>query len=142
MILIGRQVRKCLAVGTVGDSCDNALAECVIGLFKTEVINQIGRWKSMREFEWETLKWVDWYNKRRLLGPIGDIPPAEVGGDHAGFHDLDPDAQGFQFIGQGVGKALHPEACAMIQTAKRNSHAPPIEEMSTITPLPCARIVW
>ena len=43
------------SVGTVGDSYDNALAECVIGLFKTEVINQIGRWKSIREVEWETL---------------------------------------------------------------------------------------
>ncbi|MBR2655072.1 MAG: integrase core domain-containing protein, partial [Loktanella sp.] len=47
------------SVGTVGDSYDNALAECVIGLFKTEVINQIGPWKSMRDVEWETLKWVD-----------------------------------------------------------------------------------
>ena len=51
-----------LSVGTVGDAYDNALAECVVGLFKTEVINQIGPWKSMREVEWETLKWVDWYN--------------------------------------------------------------------------------
>lgn len=49
-----------LSVGTVGDAYDNALAECVIGLFKTEVINQIGPWKSMREVEWEALKWVDW----------------------------------------------------------------------------------
>ena len=55
-----------------------SLAEWVIGLFKTEVINQIGPWKSMREVEWETLKWVDWYNNRRLLGPIGYIPPAEA----------------------------------------------------------------
>ena len=60
-----------LSVGTVGDAYDNAMAECVIGLFKTEVINQIGPWKSMREVEWETLKWFDWYNNRRLLGPIG-----------------------------------------------------------------------
>ena len=67
-----------LSVGTVGDAYDNALAECVIGLFKTEVINQIGPWKSMREVEWETLKWVDWFNNRRLLGPIGYIPPAEA----------------------------------------------------------------
>jgi len=66
------------SVGTVGDSYDNALAECVIGLFKTEVINQIGPWKSMREVEWETLKWVDWYNNRRLLGPIGYVPPVEA----------------------------------------------------------------
>ena len=67
-----------LSVGTVGDAYDNALAECVIGLFKTEVINQIGPWKSMREVEWETVKWVDWYNNRRLLGPIGYITPAEA----------------------------------------------------------------
>ena len=67
-----------LSVGTVGDAYDNALAECVIGLFKTEVINQIGPWKSMREVEWENLKWVDWYNNRRLLGSIGYIPPAEA----------------------------------------------------------------
>ncbi len=67
-----------LSVGTVGDAYDNALAESVIGLFKTETINQMGPWKSMREVEWETLKWVDWYNNRRLLGPIGYIPPAEA----------------------------------------------------------------
>lgn len=67
-----------LSVGTVGDAYDNALAECVIGLFKTEVINQIAPWKSMREVEWETLKWVDWYNNRRLLAPIGYIPPAQA----------------------------------------------------------------
>ena len=67
-----------LSVGTVGDAYDNALAECVIGLFKTEVINQIGPWKSMREVEWETLKWVDWYKNRRLLGPIGYRPLAEA----------------------------------------------------------------
>jgi putative transposase len=67
-----------LSVGTVGDAYDNALAECVIGLFKTEVINQIGPWKSMRDVEWETLKWVDWYNNRRLLGPIRYVPPAEA----------------------------------------------------------------
>ena len=67
-----------LSVGTVGDAYDNALAECVIGLFKTEVINQIGPSKSMREVESETLKWVDWYNNRRLLGPIVYVPPAEA----------------------------------------------------------------
>ena len=48
-------------VGTVGDSYDNALAECVIGLFKTEVINALGPWRTMRDGEWETLRWIDWY---------------------------------------------------------------------------------
>lgn len=66
------------SVGTVGDSYDNALAETIIGLFKTEVINRLGPWKSMREVEWETLRWVDWYNNRRLLSTIGYITPAEA----------------------------------------------------------------
>ena len=67
-----------LSVGTVGDACDNALAECVIGLFKTEVNTQIGPCKSMREAEWETLKCLSWRNNRHLLAPIGYIPPAFI----------------------------------------------------------------
>ena len=66
------------SVGSVGDSYDNALAETIIGLFKAEVIHRLGPWKSADAVEWETLKWVDWFNNRRLLGPIGDIPPAEA----------------------------------------------------------------
>ena len=66
------------SVGTVGDSYDNALAETIIGLFKTEVIKRRSSWKSMTEIEMQTLKWVDWYNHRRLLEPIGNIPPAEA----------------------------------------------------------------
>ena len=74
----------------VHDAYDNALAECVIGLFRTEVINQIGPWKSMREVEWETVKWVDWYNNRRLLSPIGYITPAEAeDAFHANLNSLD-----------------------------------------------------
>lgn len=65
------------SVGSTGDSYDNALAETVIGLFKTEVIRQRGPWKSIDSVELATLKWVDWFNNRRLLEPIGDIPPAE-----------------------------------------------------------------
>ncbi len=66
------------SVGTVGDSYDNALAECVIGLFKTEVINTLGPWRSKCDVEWQVLKWIDWYNNRRLLAPIGYVPPAEA----------------------------------------------------------------
>jgi transposase InsO family protein/transposase-like protein len=66
------------SVGTVGDSYDNALAECVIGLFKTEVINALGPWRTLRDVAWQTLRWIDWYNNRRLLAPIGYIPPAEA----------------------------------------------------------------
>ena len=66
------------SVGSVGDSYDNALAESVIGLFKTEVIHRCGPWRSFEAVEFATLEWVDWFNHRRLLEPIGNIPPAEA----------------------------------------------------------------
>jgi putative transposase len=65
------------SVGSVGDSYDNALAESIIGLYKTEVIEHLGPWNSMVAVEIETLGWVDWFNNRRLLEPIGYLPPAE-----------------------------------------------------------------
>ena len=66
------------SVGSVGDSYDNALAETVIGLFKAEVIHRRGPWRSFEAVEYATLEWVDWFNHRRLLEPIGHIPPAEA----------------------------------------------------------------
>jgi putative transposase len=66
------------SVGSVGDSYDNALAETVIGLFKTEVIRRRGPWRNTEAVEFATLDWVDWFNNRRLLEPIGNIPPAEA----------------------------------------------------------------
>ena len=65
------------SVGNKGDSYDNALAESVIGLFKTEVIRQEGPWRGLEEVEFATLDWVCWYNKQRLLEPIGYISPVE-----------------------------------------------------------------
>ena len=65
------------SVGSRGDSYDNALAETVIGLFKTEVIGPRGPWRSLEEVEFATLEWVSWFNTTRLLEPIGYIPPAE-----------------------------------------------------------------
>jgi putative transposase len=65
------------SVGSVGDSYDNTLAESVIGLYKTEVIYRLGPWRSCEHVEFETLDWVDWFNNRRLLEPIGNIPPVE-----------------------------------------------------------------
>jgi transposase InsO family protein len=65
------------SVGSVGDSYDNALAESVIGLFKTEVINRRGPWRGQEHVEFETLDWVSWYNSSRLLESIGYVPPAE-----------------------------------------------------------------
>jgi transposase InsO family protein len=75
------------SVGSVGDSFDNALAETVIGLFKTEVIRHLGPWRNVDEVEAATLEWVDWFNNRRLLPPeagtrgnerLGYTTPAEA----------------------------------------------------------------
>jgi transposase InsO family protein len=74
------------SVGSVGDSYDNALAESIIGLFKTEVINFLGPWKSVGQVEWETLQWVSWYNAERLHSAIGHRPPQEV--EEAFYADL------------------------------------------------------
>ena len=65
------------SVGSIGDSYDNAMAESVIGLFKTEVIRREGPWRGLDDVEYATLDWVSWYNEQRLLGPIGYIPPPE-----------------------------------------------------------------
>ena len=64
------------SVGSVGDSYDNVLAKTIIGLFKTEVIHRQGPWRTMNSVEYATLEWVDWFNHRRILEPIGDIPAA------------------------------------------------------------------
>ncbi len=65
------------SVGSVGDSYDNALAETINGLYKTEVIRRLGPWRNIEAVEFATLNWVDWFNNRRLLEPIGYVPPAE-----------------------------------------------------------------
>ena len=66
------------SVGIIGDSYDNALAETINGLFKAEVIHRRGPWRSFEAVEYATLEWVDWYNHRRLLEPIDNVPPAEA----------------------------------------------------------------
>jgi transposase InsO family protein len=67
------------SVGSVGDSYDNALAETIIGLFKAEVIWHRGPWRNVEDVEFATLAWVDWFNNRRLLSSIGNVPPVEFG---------------------------------------------------------------
>ena len=69
------------SVGSIGDSYDNALAETINGLYKAEVVYRRS-WKSLSELELATLEWVDWFNNRRLLGSIGNIPPAGVLGEN------------------------------------------------------------
>ena len=72
------------SVGSVGDSYDNALAETVIGLFKTEEIHRRGPWRGLEDVEFATLEWVAWYNHQRLLAPLGYVPPAEF---EQAYHD-------------------------------------------------------
>ena len=79
----GARARRCTrarpaSVGSVGDSYDNALAETIIGLYKAEVIHARGPWRAHEAVEYATLEWVDWFNHRRLLEPIGNVPPAEL----------------------------------------------------------------
>jgi transposase InsO family protein len=66
------------SVGSVGDSYDNALAETINGLYKAEVVHRRGPWRTFEAVEFATLEWVDRFNNRRLLEPIGFIPPAEA----------------------------------------------------------------
>ena len=79
------------SVGSKGDSYDNALAETMIGLYKTEVIRRGGPWKGIDDVEFATLEWVDWFNHRRLLEPIGDVPPAEFEDAYYRKETLDTD---------------------------------------------------
>ena len=65
------------SVGSVGDSYDNAMAETMIELYKTEEIYPKGPWRNIEDVELATASWVEWFNNRRLLGPIGDVPPVE-----------------------------------------------------------------
>ncbi len=70
------------SVGSVGDSYDNALAVTIKSLYRAEVIWRKGPWQSLDAVEYATLEWVDWYNNRRLLEPIGNVPPAEAEAAH------------------------------------------------------------
>ncbi len=71
------EVGAVTSVGSKGDSYDNAMAESVIGLYKTELIHRKGPWRKLDDLEFATLEWVDWFNNRRLFGAIGYVPPAE-----------------------------------------------------------------
>lgn len=82
------------SVGSRGDSYDNALAESVIGLYKTEVIRRKGPWRGLDEVEYATLEWVHWYNTTRLLEPIGYVPPLEHETNYYRTQQPQPDTAG------------------------------------------------
>ncbi len=71
------------SVGSKGDSYDNALAETINGLYKAEIIHRRGPWKTKQAVELATLEWVSWFNHHRLMGPLGNVPPAEF---EANYH--------------------------------------------------------
>jgi len=96
------------SVGSRGDSYDNALAESIIGLFKTEVIQRKGPWRHLEAVEFATLTWVDWFNTRRLLEPIGYVPPAEY---EAQYYAL--------ASGGGARRHPHPDTALNGQAAER-----------------------
>jgi transposase InsO family protein len=80
------------SVGSVGSSYDNAMAETINGLYKTEVIRKKGPWKNLEAVEAATLEWVSWFNTRRLLEPLGYMPPAEF--ETAYYKHLEDTASG------------------------------------------------
>ena len=80
------------SIGTVGDSYDNALAETVNRLYKAELINRRGPWRSVEQVELATAEWVDWWNRERLHGACGGIPPAEFEAAYADRREVNPAA--------------------------------------------------
>lgn len=93
-------------MGTTGDSYDNALAESIIGLYKTEVIRRRGPWRNVEAVEFATLEWVDWFNNRRLLEPIGNIPPAEFKQEYYCSHESHAMADSHPGV-SGIAGAVH-----------------------------------
>jgi len=101
------------SVGSIGDSDDNALAETVIGLFKAEVIHRREAWKNPSAVAYATLGWVDWFNHRRLLEPIGFIPPVEAEATY--FRELKALPMAAQDATQpasGKPRAVQPRRCS------------------------------
>ena len=112
------------SVGSRGDSYDNALAESIIGLFKTEVIHRKGPWRHLESVEFATLTWVDWFNTRRLLEPIGYVPPAEYEAQY--YASLDTSGVGFS---GGARRVCSPSTVLDLTAAeRRHSFLPPSTE--------------
>ncbi len=105
------------SVGSRGDSYDNALAESIIGLFKTEVIQRKGPWRHLEAVEFATLTWVDWFNTRRLLEPIGYIPPAEYEAQY--YAQLAADATANPDSRRGARRQLHSDDSPHGQAVER-----------------------
>jgi putative transposase len=77
-----RDVEDVASIGSRGASYDNAMAESIIGLYKTELVRNLGPWRGLENLELATVEWVDWFNHRRLFHELGRIPPAEFEENH------------------------------------------------------------
>jgi transposase InsO family protein len=140
------------SVGSVGDSYDNALAETINGLYKAEVIHRRGPWRSFEAVEYATLEWVDWFNNRRLLEPIGNIPPAEAEERYYAMLDDTPMAAQFNPNGlrQSRGGSLlslwsfwhRPYICLSHGWRKRWSIAAQIQTETLPSPDVCCNTPW
>lgn len=95
------------SVGSVGDSYDNPLTETINGLYKAEVIHRKSSWRTHDEVEWATRTWIDWFNNRRLLEPIGSIPPAEAEANYYSKHKQ-PNESAMSERVSGKSGAVHP----------------------------------
>jgi len=105
------------SVGSRGDSYDNAMAESIIGLFKTEVIQRKGPWRHLENVEFATLRWVDWFNTRRLLEPIGYVPPAEYEAQY--YAQMRAGSTGHPDSRCGARRHPHPDTTADAEAAER-----------------------
>ena len=105
------------SVGSVGDSYDNALAETINGLFKAEVIHRRGPPRHAEAVEFATLEWVDWFNHRRLLEPIGNIPPAEAEARY--YKQLNDMAMVAESNKTASGKPDAVQSCAHLDSSSR-----------------------
>lgn len=105
------------SVGSRGDSYDNALAESIIGLFKTEVIQRKGPWRHREAVEFATLRWVDWFNTRRLLEPIGYVPPAEYEAQY--YAQVEAESTSHPDLRRGARRHPDPDDTAHGQAAER-----------------------
>ncbi len=124
------------SVGSVGDSYDNALAETIIGLYKTEIIRQRGPWRNLEAVEFATLEWVDWFNHRRLLEPIGHVPPAEL--EEAYYRQMEESAMAVRVKQTSLQKIRGNSSAA-----DRNYRRTPSSQRSNPTQFPCrTRYSW
>jgi len=123
------------SVGSIGDSYDSALAETINGLYKAEVIRRNGPWRGIEDVEFATLEWVDWFNNRRLLEPIGNIPPAEFEAMYAQSQESPTAEVGLSQPSLRRARGASPPRCGRLFLAARASHPRDDRRSSAVPPM-------